>query len=266
MTMTSVQSDFSNAIARITLNRPEVRNAFNAEVISDLDQAFSAAGDMAAVRAIVLSGAGKNFSAGADLAWMKTAAQNGQDANMADAKKLASMLLTVRNCPKPVIALAHGPVMGGGCGLIACADIVIATEDSQFAFSEVKLGLTPATISPFVIEAIGPRWARRLFQTGERFSADMALQMGLVQEIVPTVEAAKDRISTLCANILTAGPEAIRYAKILVSEVTGRPFDSSLIDHSANHIAARRASAEGQEGMAAFFEKRSPSWRKKEED
>ncbi len=255
-----VVTDFSGEIGTIGLNRPERRNAMNAEMIAKLLAAFTEAAETPSVRAVILSGSGQSFCAGGDISWMKTTGTEADDANTRDAGGLADMLLSIRNCPKPVIAVVHGPTMGGGVGLTACADIALAAKDALFAFSEVRLGLTPATISPFVIEAIGARWARRLFQTGERFTADIARRIGLIQDYYDDLQLAHIKAYELAMLVCQAGPTAVRDAKSLVLDFAGRPIDRELLSDAASRIAQRRASAEGQEGTRAFLEKRRPSW------
>ncbi|GHF26936.1 enoyl-CoA hydratase [Kordiimonas sediminis] len=247
-------------IARIRLNRPEVHNAFNAELIAQLHAAFVQLGTDNDVRAIILSGNGKSFSAGADLSWMKDAATFTHAENLEDAEKLSAMLNSIYTCPKPVLALVHGAAMGGGVGLTACADIVLCVEGAKFALSEVRLGLTPATISPFVVAAIGERQARRLFITAERFDATTAKDIGLVHEVYQTLDDAEEAMSNILQDILAGGPHAIADAKHLVLSVSGKPIDAGLRSFTAEQIATRRTSQEGQEGLAAFFEKRSPDW------
>jgi methylglutaconyl-CoA hydratase len=234
-------------VLRISLNRPETRNAFDADLIGAIEAAFA---DVDHVRVVVISGEGASFSAGADLAWMRRAAGLSFAENLADADGLRRMLETVYSCPAPVVARVQGHAFGGACGLIACADIALATEDAVFAFSEVKLGLVPATISPFVIERIGASAAGRYFVTGERFDAPAALHIGLIHGIESDIDVAVDRT---VAEILSAGPSAVRSAKRLVRE---RPIG----EETSRWIAERRVSDEGQEGLKAFFEKRSPPW------
>lgn len=243
-------------VARVTLKRPEKHNAFDEALIAALHQAFRG---LAAnpPRAVVLTGAGKSFCAGADADWMRRAAGWSEDENRADAQKLSDMLAAIDSCPAPVIAVAHGAVMGGGVGLLACADLVVAHPETRFALSEVKLGITPATISPFVIRAIGARAARHWFLTAERFDAAQAMAMGLVHQVNDTPHGVVDNwIASLLAN----APGAVADAKRLVRDIAGQPITSALRADTAARIAARRATDEAKEGMAAFLDKRAPDW------
>ena len=247
-------------VATLSLNRPERHNAFDENVIAELTEAFTLLADHTSVRVVVLKGNGKSFSAGGDLNWMKRAASFTPDENQVDGQKLSDMYARLKNLPKPVIALAHGAVMGGGTGLLACADIVIAEGQAKFAFSEVRLGLIPATISPYVIAAIGQRNAQRYFLTGERFGAKTARHIGLVHEEVNSTEdlgPATERIITL---LLDAAPGAVARTKALIAEVSGRPITDELRARTANIIAEVRTGDEAKEGLAAFFEKRKPDW------
>lgn len=250
-----------NGVATVTLNRPDVHNAFNAELIAGLTHAFVDLGKRDDIRAIVLAGAGKSFSAGADLNWMQAAANYDYEQNLDDAMRLSEMLDTLYECPKPVAAIAHGAVMGGGTGLLSCADFVVAVEGTRFAFSEVKLGLTPATISPFVVAAIGARQARRLFTSGERFDTALARRIGLVHDVAADMEAAQKAVEAWVSHCLDAAPGAMADAKALVSFVASKEINDELREETAERIAYRRASDEGKEGLAAFLEKRSPSWK-----
>lgn len=253
--MLETQTD-ARGIARVTLARPERRNAFDEALIAALHDAFAA---FAATppRAVILAGAGKSFCAGADADWMRRAAQWTEAENRADAQRLSDMLAAIDACPAPVIAVVHGAAMGGGAGLVACADMAVAHPETVFAFSEVRLGITPATISPFVIRAIGARAARRWFLTAERFDAAEAHRIGLIHEVSEMPEAIVDGwISAL----LAAAPGAVAEAKRLVRDMAGRPIDEALRAETAAWIAARRATEEAREGMAAFLEKRAPAW------
>jgi methylglutaconyl-CoA hydratase len=234
-------------VLRVTLARPERRNAFDAALIAELAQAFSDVGD---ARAVVLAGEGESFCAGADVGWMRSSVELSYEDNVRDARRLRQMLEAVDTCPAPVVARVHGHALGGGCGLVACADVAVSAEDTVFAFTEAKLGLIPAVISPFALARIGPGAARRYFLTGEGFDAATALRIGLVHELASDLDAATDRI---VAELLTAGPEATRAAKRLVLE---RPDGLG----TERRIAERRTSDEGQEGLRAFLEKRKPSW------
>jgi methylglutaconyl-CoA hydratase len=235
-------------VLRVTLARPERRNAFDAELIDELTGAFESVGED--VRAVLLSGEGESFSAGADVDWMRSSVELSYEENVADARRLRKMLETIDSCPAPVVARVHGHALGGGCGLVACSDIVVAAPDTQFAFSEVKLGIIPAVISPFALSKIGASAARRYFVTGERFDAATALRIGLVHEVAEDLDAA---VAAIVAELRSAGPEAARHAKKLVLE---RPDGLG----TERRIAQRRTSEEGQEGLRAFLEKRSSSW------
>jgi methylglutaconyl-CoA hydratase len=245
--MAALRVERDGDLLRVTMARPERRNAFDAELISELTEAFSRADD---VRAVVLAGEGKSFSAGADVDWMRSSIELTYEENVADARRLRMMLEAINSCPAPVIARVHGHALGGGCGLVACADIAVAAPDARFAFSEVRLGIIPAVISPFALAKIGPSAARRYFVTGERFDAQTALRIGLVHEVAEDLDGAVERI---LAELRRAGPEAVRHAKQLVVE---RPDGLG----TERRIAQRRTSDEGQEGLRAFVEKRGPSW------
>jgi methylglutaconyl-CoA hydratase len=234
-------------VLRITLARPDRRNAFDAALIAELRDAFADVGD---ARAVVLAGDGESFCAGADVEWMRASVELSYEENVQDARRLRQMLETIDQCPAPVVARVHGHVLGGGCGLVACSDVVVAHDGTEFAFSEVKLGIIPAAISPFAIARIGPGAARRYFVTGERFDAETALRIGLVHEVTGDLDEAIERV---VGELLTAGPEAARHAKRLVLE---RPEGLA----TERRIAQRRTSDEGQEGLRAFLDKRKPSW------
>ncbi|KCZ88878.1 enoyl-CoA hydratase-related protein [Hyphomonas johnsonii] len=245
----------------ITLNRPDVHNAFNAVLIEELTDAFDTIADQETIRMMILRGNGPSFSAGADLNWMKRAAElHTKEDNEHDAQKLAAMLLSLYEMPQMTLALVHGAAMGGGAGLVACCDVAVAMKGTKFRFSEVRLGLTPATISPYVIDAIGPRRARALFVTAETFDAEYAERMGLVHYVVDDQAAMTAMEEHLATLVFAAAPGAIADAKKLVSDVTGEVIDKDLGHDTARRIAARRASDEGKEGIAAFLEKRKPSW------
>jgi len=248
-----------NAVAIVVINRPEVHNAFNAALIRELTATFSALDGDEGIRAVVLAGAGKSFCAGADLNWMKKMAAYDAAENLADAQALALMLRTLNGLSKPTVACVRGAAFGGGVGLVACCDIAVAAHDAIFSLSEAKLGLIPATISPYVIEAIGARQARRYFLTAERFTAAEAFRIGLVHDIVPEPEL-DARINELLGELLVAGPVAQLECKALIRGVAHKPIDADVIAGTAEHIAAVRASPEGKEGVAAFLGKRSPKW------
>lgn len=247
--MSAVRVERDGSVLRVTLARPERRNAFDETMIAELTEAFRDVGD---ARAVVLTGEGPAFSAGADADWMRRSAALSDEENLRDAERAAAMLEAIDRCPAAVVALVRGAALGGGAGLVACADVAIAAGDALFGFTEVRLGLIPATISPYVIRRIGPGASRRFFVTGERFGAQTALAIGLVHEVVDDVEAAGRRV---LAEILAGAPGAIREAKALVRDA---PLDPA---ETARRIAERRASAEGGEGLRAFLEKRAPAWR-----
>lgn len=248
-------------VAVVTLNRPDVHNAFNAELIAELTDVFAMISDQPGIRMMILRGEGKSFSAGADLHWMKLAALNTREDNETDAERLAEMLQRLYEMPQMTLALVQGAAMGGGAGLVAACDVAIAMAGTKFAFSEVRLGLTPATISPFVIEAIGPRWARALFVTAEGFDAAYAEKIGLVQYVAQTADEMAELEEHIAKLVFSAAPGAVADAKKLVRDVSGRPIDTDLGRKTARRIAARRASEEGKEGVSAFLEKRPPSWK-----
>jgi methylglutaconyl-CoA hydratase len=246
--VSALRVERTGPVLRVTLARAERRNAFGAELISELTEAFANVGD---ARAIVLAGDGPSFSSGADVEWMRKSVELAYEDNVADARRLRRMLEGIDGCPAPVVARVQGHALGGGCGLVAAADIAVAAEDAVFAFSEVKLGIIPAVISPFALAKIGPSAARRYFVTGERFDAPTALRIGLVHEVAADLDGAVERI---VVELLTSGPQAARAAKRLVLD---RPDALS----TERRIAERRTSSEGQEGLRAFLERREPSWR-----
>ena len=245
--MSALRIERDGGLLLITLARPETRNAFDAALIAELAEAFV---DVGKARAVVLAGDGPSFCAGADVEWMRASVDVDLEANIADANALRGMLEAIDRCPAPVVARVQGHALGGGAGLVACADIAVADERAVFAFSEVKLGIIPAVISPYALAKIGPSAARRYFVTGERFDAATALRIGLVHELAEDLDAAVERV---VAELRTAGPEATRHAKKLVLE---RPDGLA----TERRIAQRRTSEEGQEGLRAFLEKRNPSW------
>ncbi|MFQ5348460.1 MAG: enoyl-CoA hydratase-related protein [Rhodothalassiaceae bacterium] len=247
-------------VARVTMNRPAQRNAFNDALIAALADSFERLGKHPDVRVVILCGAGPTFSAGADLAWMKAAAGYGEQENHADALRLSGMLHRLDRCPKPTLALVQGAALGGGAGLVACADIVIAVRDARFGFTEVRLGLIPATISPYVLAKIGVAAARRYFLTGERFTAEAAQAIGLVHQTVGSAEDLESAGEQLVEALLAGAPGAQAAAKALIADIAGRPVDAALREETAARIAARRAAAEAREGMAAFFARRKPDW------
>jgi methylglutaconyl-CoA hydratase len=248
-------------VAVVTLNRPDVHNAFNAPMIERLADILDELKGADGVRVVLLEAAGKSFSSGADLEWMRAAADYTYADNLKDARGLADMLERLATLPKPTIAVVHGAARGGGVGLVAACDIAIAARDATFAFTETRLGMIPAVISPFVIEAIGPRAARRYFLTAETFDGEEAKRIGLVHAVVAGREALAEESERLVDGILKNGPTALKAAKDLVAAVARSSDRNALLDDVARRIAERRGTAEAKEGMAAFFAKRNPSWR-----
>jgi methylglutaconyl-CoA hydratase len=247
------------AVARVTLNRPELRNAFDDELIKQLRGAFDDLGKDTRIRVVVLAGNGPAFCAGADLNWMKRMAGYSYDENLADARALAEMLAALDRLPKPTIARVHGPVFAGGTGLVAACDIAVGTPEAKFCLSEAKLGLSPATISPYVLRAMGERRARRYFLTAEVFDAQEALRIGMLSALVEPNEL-DSSISSLVQHLLAGGPEALASIKALIRAVAGRRPDDALVAETAQRIAEIRGSPEGREGIASFLEKRKASW------
>ena len=248
-------------VAQVRLNNPDKHNAFDDEIIGELTEAFVAIADNSNVRVMVLGSEGKSFSAGADLEWMKRMASYSYDENLRDASALALMLKTLNEIPQPTIARIQGPAFGGAVGLVSCCDMAMAASAASFSLSEVKIGLVPATISPYVIAAIGQRAVRRYFVTAERFDAHRAMEIGLVNEVVDA-EQLDQEIARLIDAVLANGPQAIIAAKRLVFDIAGKPIDQQLIDSTCENIAAIRVSEQGQEGLQAFLEKRKPHWLK----
>jgi methylglutaconyl-CoA hydratase len=245
--VTALRVDRDGPVRRVTLMRPERRNAFDAALIAELTDAFA---DVEDARAVVLTGEGPSFCAGADVEWQRASIDLSYEENVEDAMRLYRMLETIDGCPAPVVAGVHGYTLGGGSGLVACTDVAIAAPDAVFGFSEVRLGIIPAVISPFVLAKLGPGAARRYFLTGEQFGAETALRIGLVHELADDVGAVVERIVD---GLLAAGPEAVRAAKRLVAE---RPHGRK----TAEIAAGRRTSPEGQEGLRAFLDRRKPRW------
>lgn len=244
----------------VTLNRPQRKNAFDADLISALEEAFRTLHGQEHVRVVFLRGAGGTFSAGADLDWMRAAADRSEADNRADAFEMAKMLKALWDIPALTVALVEGGAFGGGAGLAAACDLAVAAADAKFSFSEVKLGLVAATISPYVVQAIGPRAARGLFATARVFDAAYAEKIGLVTEVVAdaaALEVARDRIAR---EMIACAPGAVADSKRLVSDVFGRPIDHHLMDMTAHRIAQARVGEEGQEGVRAFLERRKPAW------
>jgi methylglutaconyl-CoA hydratase len=257
--MKHLQLHFDAGVATVALNRPEVRNAFNDEVIAELTAAFSELEDRAEVRCVVLAGHGPAFCAGADLNWMKRMAGYSRDENLADAAALANMLRAIYRCPKPTIARIQGDVYAGGTGLVAACDIAVSADTAHYCLSEVKLGLIPATISPYVIRAMGARAAHRYFLTAERFSAAEALRIGFVHEVV-TADRLDAKVAELAQALVQAGPAAVKACKALVQDVAEKVITRLLIDRTVQNIADIRTSDEGREGIQSFLQKRKPNW------
>ena len=246
-------------VTTVTLNRPALHNAFDEALIQTLIETFESVGRDESCRAMVLAGAGKSFSAGGDLNWMRRMADYSYAENLADAGELARLMRTLDRLPKPTVARVHGSVFAGGLGLVACCDIAVAEQGTVFSVSEARLGLVPSVISPYLIRAIGARAARRYFLTAERFSAAEAHRIGLVHEVVPAV-VLDVKVEAIVAALLEGGPTSQARSKRLISEVTDRPIEQSVIEITARTIAEARASDEAREGLAAFFEKRKPKW------
>ena len=259
MTYQTLQVTVANYVARVELHRPDVHNAFNETMIAELTDSFLTFGSRTDVRAILLTATGKSFSAGADLNWMRKMAGFSDAENRADALGLASMLRTIYACPKPVVARIQGDAYGGGVGLIAATDIAIAAETARFSLSEVKLGLIAATISPYVIRAIGERAAHRYLITAERFDSHEAHRIGLVHQIAPN-DKLEENVQSLLHGLLQNSPNAVAESKRLVREVVDQPISDQLLEDTARRIARVRASDEGKEGVRAFLEKRKPFW------
>ena len=252
-----------DVVARLKLNRPDVHNAFNAELIGELRATFRKLAEETpeTLRAVVLAGAGPSFCAGADVSWMRASMGLTREQNEQDAMVMAEMFDAIDRCPVPVIARVHGAALGGGMGLCAVSDLVIAEVGAKFGFTETRLGILPAVIGPFVIAKIGETHARALFPGGRRFDATRALRIGLVHEVVEGEPALDAAVDVALADLLDAGPHAARAAKAIIREVRGLPHESTRW-HTARRIATQRASAEGQEGLRAFLEKRDAAWRR----
>jgi methylglutaconyl-CoA hydratase len=258
--MNTLDIHIEGRVAKVFLNRPEVRNAFNDGVITELAETFTRLGQDPGVRVIVLGGHGKAFCAGADLNWMKSMAGYGWEDNRADATRLAEMLWAIYSCPLPVVGRLHGDCYAGGMGLAACCDVLVAAEGMHFCLSEARLGLLPATISPYVMRAMGEQAARRYFITAERFSAAQARDMGFVHELVAP-DALDAKVDEIVALLVANGPAAVKACKRLVQDFVGREITLDLRVETARRIADIRASDEGREGVQAFLNKREPAWR-----
>jgi methylglutaconyl-CoA hydratase len=255
----TLQIERSDTVATVWMNRPEVFNAFNETLIADLTGAFTALEVDTTVRVVVLAGRGRHFSAGADLNWMQRASCASHDENLDDAHRFAAMLQRLSTLSKPTIARVHGMALGGGTGLAAACDMAVAADNSVFSTSEVRFGIIPSVISPYVLRAIGARHSLRYFQSAEQFSAQQALMMGLVNE-VQTYERLDDGIAALVKSLVAGAPQAQSAAKELIAAVSGRPIDAALIEETAQRIARQRTTAEAKIGIRAFLEKRRPDW------
>ncbi len=257
--MTYLNIHVVGAVATVTLNRPDVRNAFNDEVILQVTAAFKDLGARADVRCIVLAANGTAFCAGADLRWMRSMADYTREQNLQDAGRLATMMRTVYECPKPTIARIQGDVYAGGTGLVAACDIAVSVDTAHYCLSEVRLGLIPATISPYVIRAMGARAAQRYFLTAERFSAAEALRIGFVHEVV-AADALDAKVAELAQALVNAGPAALKACKKLMQDVAGHDITPELVAMTVASIADVRVSPEGREGLQSFLNKRKPNW------
>lgn len=249
----------SRGVARVTIDNPKKHNAFDDRIIAQLTETFKAIADNTDVRVMVLDSEGKQFSAGADLGWMQRMADYSYEENLADSHALAEMLKTLNHLPQPTIARVQGAAFGGAVGLVSCCDMAVASTSASFSLSEVKIGLVPATISPYVIAAIGQRAARRYFTTAERFDGQTALTLGLISELTE-LEKLDEKVEELVTALLANSPAAIKSAKQLIFDIGGKPIDQLLIDATCKTIADIRASDEGREGLKAFLEKRPPKW------
>ncbi|MEO9903281.1 enoyl-CoA hydratase/isomerase family protein [Nisaea sp.] len=249
----------ADGIVTITLNRPDIHNAFDEILIGDLHGLFRSLADRADLLAVVLTGAGESFSAGADLNWMKRAADHTQHENFEDAMRFSNMMDALYALPMTTIARVNGTAMGGGFGLCACCDVVVAADNAKFALSEVRLGIIPGIISPYVIQAIGIREAHRWFQTGELFGAEEGLRIGLVHKVC-AIGGLADEVGAIIGELKKGAPDAIRASKALLREIAGRELDDSTRRETAQRIAGQRATREGREGLSAFLQKRKPDW------
>jgi methylglutaconyl-CoA hydratase len=259
MAEATIEVEQRGAAAWVWMNRPTVHNALNEDMIREMTAAFRSVGEDTAVRAIVLAGRGKSFSAGADVDWMKRQGAAGAVENLAGARELAEMFRAIATCAKPTIARVNGAAIGGGLGLVSVCDIAIASNAAVFAASEVRLGLIPATIGPYLVQAIGARWARRLFLTGERIAAEQAEEIGLLHETA-SPEELDEKINAVISNLLAGAPGAQKAAKDLIDAVADRPMTQELMEETAVRIATIRSETEAHEGLAAFLEKRPASW------
>ena len=254
-----IEIEHAGPVATVWMNRPEVHNAFNEDLIAQLTEAFQALDSQESVRVVVLAGRGKSFSAGADLSWMKRQGEASLEANVADAEKLATLFRTIAELNKPTVARVHGAALAGGTGLVASCDIAVAGERAQFGVSEVRVGLIPATIGPYVLRAIGPRQASRFFQTAERIDARRGLALGLVHEVVAD-EQLDAQVADIVATLLQGAVGAQAAAKALIRDVASRPVTDELVHATALRIARMRGLPEAKEGLSAFLEKRPAAW------
>lgn len=259
MNTSTLEIDHGGAVAIVWLNRPDIHNAFDAALIGDLTEAFQRLGAAPEVRVIILAARGKSFSAGAQAQWMQEQGAATPEQNLAGAQRLAALFHTIATCPKPVVARVHGGAYGGGVGLIVACDYALATPAGNFCISEVRLGLIPATIAPYVLRAIGPRNAQRYFLTAERFDAQTALRLGLLHEVV-NADQLDNRLNEVTATLLAGAPAAQAEAKQLIAAVAHQPVTPDLLHDTAQRIATRRAHPEAAEGLAAFLGKRKPAW------
>lgn len=257
-----LQTEISDGVATLRMNRPEVHNAFDDALIAALSAELLRLDHAPMVRVVVLAANGRSFSAGADLNWMQRMAGYSEAENLRDAAAMAGLMRTLHDLHKPTIARVQGAAFGGGVGLVACCDIAIASDEAVFSLSEVRLGLIPSVISPYVIAAIGEREARRYFLTAERFDAAQAGRIGLVHEVV-NAGALDAAVASMAAHLLKGGPQALAAAKKLIADVARHPLDDALVGETAKRIASIRVSAEGREGLSSFLEKRPPAWVKK---
>lgn len=260
----TIQVEINGSAARVWMDRGSAHNALTDALIGDLTATFETLGQDRSVRVIVLCGRGKSFSAGADIEMMKRLGAASEEENLDSARRLALMFHAIASCTKPTVARVHGSAIGGGLGLVSVCDIAIAANTAVFATSEVRLGLIPATIAPYVVRAIGSRAARRLFQTGERIDAVRADHLGLISEVVDST-ALDDRVNAVIENIIAGAPDAQRQSKELIDMVAGRPMTLELIEQTAQWIASIRSGPEAREGLAAFLEKRTPAWASRED-
>jgi methylglutaconyl-CoA hydratase len=259
MNTTNLLVEYENHVVRVTLNRSEVRNAFNDKLIDEITQTFKDLGQQDDVRCIVLAASGSAFCAGADLNWMRSMADYTREQNLADASRLAAMMQTIYESPKPTIARIQGDVYAGGTGLVAACDIAVSVDTANYCLSEVKLGLLPSTVSPYVVRAMGARAAHRYFLTAERFSAAEALRIGFVHAVV-AADALDAKVAELTLALVNAAPEAVKACKKLVQQVAGKDLTSELVQMTVASIADVRVSAEGREGLQSFLQKRKPNW------